>query len=75
MRELMKIITTQIAVIFLVPVLVGVVHAAFAFKALQSVMGANVWLYGSTVSGIFVLMQLGYFAVTRHTYMRIITRR
>jgi putative ABC transport system permease protein len=74
-RELMKMITSQIAVIFMVPVLVGVIHAAFAFKALQSVMGANVWFYGSTVAGVFVLMQLVYFVVTRQTYMRIITRR
>lgn len=74
-KELMKIITTQIAVIFLVPVLVGAIHAAFAFKALQNLMGSNVWPYGSTVAAVFLLMQLTYFGIARRTYMRIVTRR
>lgn len=74
-RELMHSITLQIGVVFFVPVLVGGVHAAFAFKALKNVSGYNVWFYGFTVAGVYLLMQLVYFFIARHTYLRILVRK
>lgn len=74
-REIRKIVTRQIAMIFFVPFIVGAVHALFAFKMLQNMnLFSGVWVYGGIVIGIFFVMQLIYFFITRQTYMRQIVK-
>lgn len=68
--EIKRIISRQIGMIFFVPFVVGGVHALFAFKMLQNMqIFGNVWMYGGIVIGIFFVMQLFYFLITRHSYV------
>lgn len=68
--EIKKIVTRQIAMLFFVPFVVGGVHALFAFKMLQNMeIFGNVWMYGGIVIGIFFVMQLFYFFISRQSYL------
>jgi putative ABC transport system permease protein len=74
-QEMRKIMTRQIGLIFFVPFVVGAVHALFAFKMLQNMkIFGDVWAYGGIVIGIFFVMQLIYFFITRQTYVRQIVK-
>lgn len=70
LEEIRGITGTQIGIVFFVPVLVGAVHAAFAYKALGNLMGTAVWQYGLVIIGIYAAMQFVYFALTRRAYMK-----
>lgn len=70
MQEIRKITNAQIGLIFFIPVIVGSVHAGFAYKALGNLMSQNVWKYGAIIMLIYAVMQLFYFLLTRHAYMR-----
>ncbi|MBW7455725.1 ABC transporter permease [Paenibacillus sepulcri] len=72
-KELRKITSLQIGIIFFVPFAVGVIHASFAYVILGNVMAVSVWQYGMVVIGIVFLMQLIYFLLTRRAYMNKIT--
>lgn len=70
MQEIRKITSTQIALIFFIPVIVGSVHAGFAYKALSNLVSISVWKYGMTIMLIYAVMQLFYFLLTRQAYMK-----
>jgi len=70
MQEIRRITSTQIGIIFFVPVVVGSVHAGFAYKALANLMNYDVWKYGGLIILIYAVMQLFYFLLTRHAYMK-----
>lgn len=69
-EEIRKITGTQIGIVFFVPVAVGVIHAAFAYKSLGNMLGITVWHYGIIVMGIYAAMQFVYFALARRAYMK-----
>lgn len=74
-KEMRKVMTRQIGMIFFVPFVVGAIHALFAFKMLQNLeVFGNVWAYGGIVIGIFFVMQLLYFLLSRYSYVRQIVR-
>ncbi|MCR8844019.1 ABC transporter permease [Paenibacillus sp. SC116] len=68
-RELSKIATTQLLLLFFIPIIVAVVHSAFAFTALQSII--NLSIVGQTVKVLagFTIAQVIYFFVIRWRYM------
>lgn len=68
--EIRKITGTQIGIIFFVPVAVGIVHAAFAYKSLGNLLGTPVWHYGLIVMGIYAAMQFVYFGLATKAYRR-----
>jgi len=68
--EIRKITTTQIGISFFVPVVVGMVHAAFAYKTLGNLLGSSVWQYGIDVMAVYTGMQILYFALARKAYMK-----
>ncbi len=69
-EEMKRMLTRQIALIFFIPFAVGAVHTAFAFKMLQNIQVFGIiWGYGGIVIGIFFLIQLIFFLVTRKTYI------
>ncbi|MCS7459874.1 ABC transporter permease [Paenibacillus doosanensis] len=70
MQEIRSITSAQIGIIFFIPVLVGGVHAAFAYKALSNTMAFSVWKYGLLIVLIYAVMQLFYFLLTRRAYMK-----
>ena len=68
--EIKKIVTTHIGTIFFLPFGVGVVHAAFALKTLGDVLMVPVWQYASIVTGIYFVLQLAYFLLSRYAYVK-----
>ncbi|WP_282938873.1 ABC transporter permease [Paenibacillus sp. RC67] len=70
MQEIRKITNTQIGIIFFIPVIIGSVHAGFAYKALSNLVSISVWKYGVTIMLIYAVMQLFYFLLTRRAYMK-----
>ena len=73
-KELKKISTVQIGMLFFLPFLVAVVHAGFALKIVQDLLGSSVWQYGLTVAGIFFLLQSLFFLLSRQAYLRLIAK-
>jgi len=71
-KEIKKVTSVQLGLIFFIPFLVGVVHASFALKALGNLLSASVWQYGIVVIGLFLLMQTIYFFLTKSMYTRAI---
>ncbi|TMV48160.1 ABC transporter permease [Paenibacillus mesophilus] len=69
-EEIRKITGTQIGIVFFLPVAVGIIHAAFAYKSLGNILGTTVWHYGLTIMGIYIAMQFLYFALARRAYMK-----
>ena len=69
-REMRKVATVQIGAMFLLPFLVGVVHAAFALKVLANILAMNVWHYGLVVAVVYLIAQLVYYWFSRHVYLR-----
>lgn len=69
-NEVRRIVISQVGIIFLVPVAVGIVHTFFAMKALGNLMLIDVWFYAGVVVGIYIIMQTIYFAVACSNYMR-----
>lgn len=71
--ETSRTVTAQMALIFLLPFAVGGVHAMVALQALGTMVMANVVQYSLVVIGLFGLVQLGFFLLTRWTYLRALT--
>ncbi len=68
--EMARIINTQTAVIFFLPFVVAVVHAAFAVGALEKLLQADLKVYALTVVGIYFACQLIYFVFAKSMYTR-----
>lgn len=72
-RELSRIVTTQVALLFFVPILVAIVHSAVAFFSLQSLLKlmliASVAKPTAIVLASFVLVQFIYFWIIRNRYL------
>ncbi len=80
-REAGGVVGQQVALVFLLPFAVGGVHALFALNALGSLLGAPgsdrtpVLGYALLVVGLFGAVQLGFFLLTRWTYLRALLPR
>ncbi|OUS72727.1 hypothetical protein B1748_24400 [Paenibacillus sp. MY03] len=73
-KEIRRIVVSQIAIVFYVPCIVGIVHALFAMKSLDNMMGSSNWLYSFVVIGAYIVMQTLYFLLASGSYMRSLTR-
>lgn len=69
-EEMKRIVTSQIGVLFYVPVVVGAIHAAFAMKALGNVLSTNVWVHAGSVFLVYIGLQTVYFVIARRSYLR-----
>src|SRR5690606_8933171 len=65
-----RVVTAQIALVFLLPFAVGGVHAFVALNALGTTLGVNVVGYSFIVVGLFAAVQLAFMGLTRWTYLR-----
>ncbi|WP_409344117.1 ABC transporter permease [Paenibacillus sp. MBLB4367] len=73
-QEIGKTVTTQIAMVFYVPCVVGIVHTMFAMKALGNILMTDAWLYALVVIGIYIVMQSLYFLAARRSYLNKIVK-
>ncbi len=72
LKEIRKMVVTQIGIVFFVPCVVGTSHALFAMLALDNIMMSSNWLYSLVIVGIFVVMQSLYFLMASRSYMKMI---
>jgi putative ABC transport system permease protein len=68
--ELNRIVTTQMALLFFVPIVFAMVHSIFAFKALQSFFHLSIATDMAYVLLGFLIAQVMYFLFIRSRYLR-----
>ncbi|QWI73087.1 ABC transporter permease (plasmid) [Bacillus mycoides] len=74
-KELKKVITQQISILFFVPIVIAIIHSSMAFMALQyfaqrkyidlSVTGNSILIFSS-----FICVQIIYYFIIRRNYLR-----
>lgn len=67
--ELSKIATSQLLLLFFIPIIVAIIHSVFAFKALQSMITLSIAGETFKVLAAFTIAQIIYFLLIRWRYM------
>ncbi|MDR6880490.1 ABC transporter permease [Bacillus sp. 3255] len=73
-KEMRRMVSIEIGVLFLFPYIVASVHAAVALGTLQRLFKLEVGAAAVTVMGIFLLLQIGYFLFIRRNYLTVIRK-
>ncbi|RJG16636.1 FtsX-like permease family protein [Paenibacillus thiaminolyticus] len=68
--ELSKIVSTQIGLLFFVPIVVAIVHGAVALNSLQNTFSMSLVKESAIVLGSFLAIQIIYFIFIRANYVR-----
>ena len=68
-KEIRKVSTVEIGVLFLFPYIVAVIHSVFALSALKSAFGMDVNKAAFIVMSSFLIIQIIYFLVVRGNYL------
>ncbi|SFM44960.1 putative ABC transport system permease protein [Gracilibacillus orientalis] len=68
--EMKKIATQQVAYLFFIPFILAVIHAGFAFKALQNMLESSVLMPSVTLISAYLLVYAIYFFFIRGLYIR-----
>ncbi|MED2793011.1 ABC transporter permease [Bacillus wiedmannii] len=75
-RELKKIVTQQISILFFVPIVISVIHSSVAFLAIkalaQSRVGVDLPVAGNSILIFtsFISVQIIYYLIIRRNYLR-----
>ncbi|WP_156857517.1 ABC transporter permease [Oceanobacillus sp. AG] len=69
-KELSKVLTTQLALLFFIPIIVAVIHGAVALTALKNMFATSMLESSVLVLGSFTLIQIIYYIFIRHNYIR-----
>lgn len=73
-KEMKKVVVTQVAIIFFLPCLIGIVHALFAMLALDRLLMTSGWGYSLVVFCIYIAMQALYFLIASRSYLHSIRK-
>ncbi|WCF06472.1 ABC transporter permease [Paenibacillus thiaminolyticus] len=68
--ELSKIVSTQIGLLFFVPIVAAIVHGAVALNSLQNTFSMSLVKESAIVLGSFLAIQIIYFIFIRANYVR-----
>ncbi|WP_434284288.1 ABC transporter permease [Clostridium botulinum] len=68
-KEIKKVSTIEIGVLFLFPYIVSVIHSLFALSALKNAFEMDVNLIAFFVMGSFFIIQIIYFLIIRGNYL------
>ncbi|UNK19300.1 ABC transporter permease [Paenibacillus sp. N3/727] len=68
-RELSKMVTRQLIIMFFLPMLIAVVHSGVAFVALQQLVDFSILSHTIKIFIFFLTVQIIYFFVTRWRYL------
>ncbi|EJP6472617.1 ABC transporter permease [Clostridium sp. L74] len=68
-REIKKVSTIEIGVLFLFPYIVAVIHSSFALAALKNTFAMDVNVVAFFVMGSFLIIQIIYFFIIRGNYL------
>lgn len=69
-KEMSKVMSKQVAILFFTPIIVALIHGAVALTALSHMFDQNLVVEASLVLGIFFVIQVIYFFVVRYFYVR-----
>lgn len=69
-KEMQKIITKQMILLFFAPIVVAVIHGAVALTALSNMFNYNLVIESALVLGSFIVIQVIYFSIVRYFYMK-----
>lgn len=67
-KEMKKVISRQMAILFFAPIVVALIHGAVALTALSRMFGYNLMYESTLVLGSFFVIQVVYFFVVRYFY-------
>lgn len=67
-KELRKVLTKQIAILFFAPIAVALIHGAVALTALSHMFFYNLAVESAIVLGVFLVIQVLYFFAVRYFY-------
>lgn len=67
-KELGKVLTKQLAILFFAPIVVALIHGAVALTALSHMFFYNLVVESAVVLGVFLVIQVLYFFVVRYFY-------
>ncbi|WP_054709633.1 hypothetical protein [Bacillus sp. JCM 19041] len=73
-KEQRRILDGQMRFLFFVPVIVGSIHATFAYIMLSNVLQTNLVMNAILVISIYVVLQTIYYLVTRLLYFRAVMK-
>lgn len=73
-KEMRRVLSKQIALLFFVPMIVAIAHGAVALTALSHMFGYNLVYESTLVLGSFFIVQVIYFIVVRYFYTKQIQR-
>lgn len=73
--EIRKVIGQELRVLFFLPYVVGLVHSAFALKALHKISKLDIYAAGIMIYLVYFFLQYGYYQFTRVTYLKRLSLR
>lgn len=68
-KEIRKVLTIEIGVLFLFPYIVALIHSIFALSALKSSFGMDINIASFIVMSSFFIIQIIYFVIIRGSYL------
>lgn len=68
-KEMKKIASKQVSLIFFIPFAVAVIHSAFAFKALQNMLSSSIILPSTLIIGAFLVIHILNYLIIRNRYI------
>lgn len=71
-KEMKKSIATQVAVIFFIPLVVGILHSVIALKALSALLAMNMFTAVLIWIAVYSLIYATYYIITVRSYNKII---
>ncbi|GAB6429925.1 ABC transporter permease [Bacillus luti] len=69
-RELKKVVTRQLLLMFFLPIIIAVIHTAVAYIALQQLVDFSILNSSIVILISFICIQLLYFFITRWRYLQ-----
>lgn len=69
-KELKKMLSQQVAILFFTPIIVSLIHGAVALTAMYHLFSLSLQKEALYVLGIFLMIQIIYYFVARHFYYR-----
>lgn len=71
-KEIRKTIAKQVLIIFLIPLVLGIVHSSVALVSLANLLQMNIIFAASISTGAFTLIFIAYYFITVNTYTNIV---
>lgn len=69
-KEMKKVISKQMMILFFTPIIVAIIHGAVALTALSHMFDYNLLYESTLVLSAFFIIQVAYFVIVRHFYIK-----